>query len=100
MARRGRPDEVQDRRHQIDLLHDVGHARAGAGVALLFDDERHANRFVVDEQAVFLLAVIAETLAVIGQQHDGGAIVQLVRLQIVDQSPDDFVGVGDLAVVG
>ena len=48
---------------------------------------------------MFLLAVIAEPLAVIRQQHDRRAIVELMGLQILHQPADDLVGVGDLAVV-
>ena len=57
------------------------------------------DRLVVDEQAVLLLAVIAEALAVIRQQDDRRSVVELVRLQVADQPADDLVGVGDLAVV-
>ena len=50
------------------MLHDVADPAAGALAARLLDDERHVDRLVVDEQAVLLLAVIAETLAVIGRR--------------------------------
>ena len=82
------------------MLHHVGDAAARAAIALLLDDERHADRFVVDEQAVFLLAVIAEPFAMIRQQHDRRPIVELVRFQVPHELADDFVRVGDLAVVG
>ena len=66
----------------------------------LLDDQRHVDRLVVEEQAVLLLAVIAEAFAVIRQQHDRRSVVELMRLQVVDEAADDLVGVGDLAVVG
>jgi len=60
------------------MLDELGDAAAGAGIALLFDDERHVDRFLVHEQAVLLLSVIAEPLAVIGEENDGRSIVELV----------------------
>ena len=82
------------------MLDDVPHAPARTRVAFLLDDQRHVDGLVVDEQAVLLLAMISEALAVIGQQHDGGPIVQLVGFQIGDERADDFVRAGDFAVVG
>ena len=81
------------------MLDDVGDAPARAGVPFLFDDQRHVNRFVVDEQSVLLLAVIPEPFTVIRQQHDRGTVVELTRLQVLEKMPDDFVAVGNLAVV-
>ena len=81
------------------MLDDVGDAPPRAGVAFLFDDQRHVNRFVVDEQSVLLLAVIPEPFTVIRQQHDRGTVVELTRLQVLEKMPDDFVAVGNLAVV-
>ncbi len=46
-----------------------------------------------------LLAVIAEPFAVIGDEDDRGLIVELMRLQVLHEPADDFVGVGDLGVV-
>ena len=91
--------EIQQRRHQIDVLHQVGDAASAARVALLLDDERDVDRFVVHEQPMLLFAVIAEAFAVIRQQHDGRSVVELVRFQIANQPADDLVAVGDLAVV-
>ncbi len=54
---------------------------------------------VVHEQPVLLLAVIAEPFAVIGDEDDRGLIVELMRLQVPHEPADDFVRVGDLAVV-
>ena len=48
---------------------------------------------------MFLLAVIAQALAVIGKEHDGRTIVELVRLEVVNQTSDDLVRVGNFAVV-
>ena len=48
---------------------------------------------------MFLLAVIAESFAVIGEQHDGRAIVDSRSAKALEQPADDLVRVGDLAVV-
>ncbi len=91
--------KIQNRGHDVDVLHDVADPASRAGVAGRLDDQRNVNRFVVEKQAVLLLPVIPEAFAVIGEQDDGGAVVQLVRLQVLNQTADDFVAVGDLAVV-
>ncbi len=57
------------------------------------------NGFLVDEQAVLLLAVVAEPLAVIRQQHNRRAIVQLLVCEMRDHPADDLVRVRDFAVV-
>ena len=66
----------------VDVLDDVADTAAGAFAGGLFDDQRDVNRFVVEEQPVLLLAVIAKAFAVIRQQDDGRFVVELVRLQI------------------
>ena len=48
---------------------------------------------------MLLLAVVTEPLAMIRQQNDGGAVVELVRLQILHQPPDDLVAVCDFRIV-
>ena len=97
---RRRLDEIEDRRHEVDVLHEVAHAPPRARVAFLLDDERHVDSLVVHEQPVLLLAVVAEPFSVIRQQDDRRPVVQLMRLQVLDQASDDFVGVRDLSVVG
>ena len=99
VAGRRRLHQIEDRRHDIDVLHHGGDAAPRTDVRLLLHDERHVNRFVVDEEAVLLLAVIAEPFAVIRQHDHRRAVVQLVRLEIFHEPSDDLVGIGDLAVV-
>ena len=100
VAGRRRLHQIEDRRHDVDVLNDVGDAPACARVAFLLDNQRHVDRFVVDEEPVLLLAVVAEPFSVIRQQDDRRPVVQLMRLQVLDQESDDFVGVRDLSVVG
>ena len=57
------------------------------------------HRFVVHEQAVLLLAVVAEAFAVIREQDDRRSVVELMRFQIPDQLADDLVAVRHFAVV-
>ena len=49
---------------------------------------------------MLILAVIVQTFAVIGADDDDGALVDPLRLQVIEQLADDGVGGGDLAVVG
>ena len=94
-----RLDEVENRRHEVDVLHHVGDAASGARVAFLLDDQGDVHGLFVHEQPVLFFAVVAEAFAVIRQQHDRRTVVQLVRLQVFHQPADDFVGICDLAVV-
>ncbi len=60
------PIAIEERRHEIDLLHRRGDApsrRATRGL----HDQRNARRLLVEEQPVFLLAVIAKPFAVVRQ---------------------------------
>ena len=52
----------------------------------------------VNEEAVLKLAVIAEAFPVIGQQKDGGALVEIARPQVSRQATDDLVGICDLTI--
>ena len=54
----------------------------------------------VEQHAVLLLAVVAQTLAVIGEQDDERAIVDAEGAELVDQFTDDAVRGRNLAVVG
>ena len=94
----GASDEIEDGGSDVDVLDRRADA-AGRIAARQLDDERHVHRRVVEEQAVLLLAVIAETLAVIGQQHDRRLLVEGRRAQPIEQASDDLVRVSDLAVV-
>ena len=57
------------------------------------------NRRVVDEDRVRLLSVLAETLAVVGRQHDESVVEQPFAAQAVEEHPDGPVGARDLPVV-
>src|SRR5262245_44739358 len=91
--------EVQQRWHQIEMLDCLLDSAAGAFSSRLLDDEWNPEPLFVNEPAVFLLAVLPESLAVIGDEDDRRAVVQLMGLQIADQTPDDLVGPSDLGVI-
>ncbi len=44
--------------------------------------------------------MIAKALAVVGQQHDRGAVVQIPGSKVIEQLADDLVGVFHFAIVG
>ena len=64
------------------------------------DDERHAQRRVVDQHAVRALAVIAKPLAMIAGDGDDRAIRHPPGAQRVEQARELRIGIRDLAVVG
>src|SRR5262249_46328207 len=63
------------------------------------DDERHVHRRVVDEDAVRLLAVLAEALAVIGERDDERVVEDAASGEPLDERADRAVHERDLAVV-
>ena len=67
------------------MLHRGSDAPAAAPRLRQLDEERHADRLVVEEEAVFLLAVIAQPLAVVGEQHDQRAVVEAEVAQALQQ---------------
>jgi len=76
-----------------------GDAASRADVAFLLDHQRHVDRFVVHEQPVLLLAVIAEALAVIARDDDESAIEGARRAHRVDEPRQLRVRIRDLVVV-
>ena len=99
ISRNRRFRQIEHRGHDVRLLDEIGDPPSGVHAARLLDDQRHVDRFVIDEQPVLLFAVIAQPFAVIRHEHDRRLIVELVRFEEADEAADDFVGVGDGAVV-
>ena len=62
-------------------------------------DERHAHRALVDEEAVLRFAVLVETLTVIADHHDDGAVEQTARLERLHDAPDLRVGERNLTLI-
>ena len=55
--------------------------------------------FAIKKDAVFRFAMLVQSFAVIGHQHDHRAVVNFLPFQIVDELTDDRIGRGDLAVI-
>ena len=51
------------------------------------DEQRHVDGLVVEQDAVLLLAVLAQALAVVGEQDDQRPVVDAEPLQLGDRSP-------------
>lgn len=46
---------------------------------------------------MLVLPVVSQALAVVGKEDEDGTIVERLRLEEPDESPDDRVGRGDLS---
>src|SRR6266567_2380564 len=64
-----------------------------------FNDQRHVDSSVVDKKTVFVFAVFAQRLAVIAQKRNQAIVIELVKLQPCDQSPEFMIRIGDLSVI-
>ena len=69
------PHELEESGHQVDRAHLGLDAATSSNLAVgRFDDERHARRGVVDEEAVRVFFVLAQALAVIADEDDDGVV--------------------------
>ena len=93
-------ERVENRRTEIDVTdRGLNPAAAESGFRQPHD-QRHPSRAVVDEEAVEVLAVVAEPFPVVGCDHQKGPLEQASGLERLAQSSDQAVRVGDLRVVG
>ena len=93
-------DEFRDGRRDVDQSHLAADPPAGRNAAARrARDQRDRDRRVVDEERVPLLAVLAEALAVIAEQHDQGVLAKAERVQLGQQPADLRIDVGDLVEV-
>src|SRR5262245_17078229 len=81
-VRAGRPSQIEERGHQVEVLHRLPNASSGALAGSLLDDERDSQCLLVDKQAVPLFVMVAEPFAMIRHDNDGRIVVQLMRLQV------------------
>ena len=89
--------EVDERRGDVDVPDRRAHApRRQARDA---HDERHLGLRRVEVEAVLGHAVLAEALAVIAGQDDGGVVPEPGGAQVLDEAPEVEIGEPDLAVV-
>ena len=78
----------------------AAHGLARAARPRQLDHQRNVDRLAVEENAVLVLAVVVEPLAVVRQEDDEGAVVDVLVLEVLQERADDLVGPRDLAVVG
>jgi hypothetical protein len=90
----------EDRRGDVDQADVAAYPLAGARAAGEFGHERHLDRLAVEQQAVLVLAVVAQPLAVVGEQDDQSPVVDSAPVELGEKPADEIVGSGDLAVVG
>src|SRR5438552_17505462 len=64
------------------------------------NDERYMQRGVVNKEAVSLLSMLTQTLAVISAEDDQCVVVQALGLERSNQPPHLRVGKGDFPIVG
>ena len=93
------PDGISDRGREVGQLHRCGDALALSRGLRELQHQRNLERFAIEEDPVLVFAVIAEAFAVIRDQQDHGAVVDALRLQIVEKLADDVVRRRHLAVV-
>ena len=86
-------------RVEVDQRRGRGHALAGALAAGQLEDQRHVQRFAVEEHAVLRFAVVAEAFAVVREDEDRRPLVLAALPQAVEEAAERGVGGGDLAVV-
>src|SRR5262249_4429570 len=89
-------DHPDDRRKDID---EGGRTRLAArfDAAGRLDEERNADRLAVEENPVLVLAVLAQSLAVVGEEDDERPLVEAFRFQEGDERADDRVRRRDLS---
>ncbi len=98
--RRRRPRGFGDRGKDVDQSDRDPDAGPRAARTRKLHEERHADRLAVKEDAVLVLAVVAEPLPVIRGEHDDRAVVETALPQVSEETADRCVGRGDLSVVG
>jgi len=85
---------------EVDQPHGGGDARPAPGRAGKLHEEGHVEGPSVEQDAVVLLPVLAQALAVVGEDDHDRAVVDPPLAQLVEEEAHRLVGRGDLAVVG
>ncbi len=92
-------DGVEDRRRDVGQLGGRVDRLSRPGAARELDEQRHLERLSIEEDAVGVVAVVAEPFAVIRHQDDESVVVVPQFAQTVEQAAHEVVGVGDLGIV-
>ena len=85
---RGPAGEREQRRRDIDLPDERRHAASSRKRARPPQDDRHAHRRFVHEQAVRRLTVLVEAFPVIADYRDDGHRREAQRVQPIDEGTD------------
>ena len=88
----------RDGRKEVHEPDRAAHHRAGVGATRKLHQERHSDGFAIEENSVLLFAVIAEPLAVVGQNEDERTFGN-ARRQRGEELADDGVRMRHLRVV-
>ncbi len=81
------------------VLHLSGHPGSLEVGARHPDDERHPHGGVVNEVAMLVLAVLAEALAVISDDHHNRVVRQILLLKPIQDAANMEIGICDFAIV-
>ena len=63
-------------------------------------DQRHLQRFAIEQDPVLVFAVLAEPFAVIGEKDDRRLVVEAFLFQRIEEAADDRIGRLNVGVVG
>jgi hypothetical protein len=94
------PDQLEDRRGQVDQADALGDTAAGRNLSRPADEQRDAQAIVIRVRAVLeVVVVLAERLTVIRRQHEHHAIPEAACAERVDHGADLVVRVPDGRIV-
>src|ERR1035437_1830387 len=97
----GNPREPKNgRRYSGDLSHSLIPARLVPALRWRLDNQRYAQRRIVEKESVLLLPVISQRLPVIAGRYHQGSLVQPGVFQPFNQPAELLVRIGNLAVIG
>ena len=94
---------VQDSWHHVDEPDQIAHARPGGHFhpcpSRQADDERYPKNALVEKEAVVLLAVLAERLAVVRDDDEQRVVEQPASLEGAEQPVDLCLGERNFAEI-
>src|SRR5207247_6149081 len=101
LKRRGRLElqEGRDRRHDVDQPDGLPHARSRVAREGKLQEKGDVEDLAIEQDPVLLLAMVPQTLPMVGDEEDDRAVVDAVALELPEELPDDAVARRHLAVV-
>src|SRR5207244_7156981 len=85
----GRRGAIENRRKDIDELNRRADGHSRFCLMRQLDHQRDLELLAINEDCMFLFAMIAEAFAMIGEQDDQRLVVDTLLLQIIDELADD-----------